>query len=199
MQVCLRGDVPAMCLQGNVEVQHHYCEVRALEGRVLYAGVPEHSGGSKVGYSAWCQLLFDARILIISCSGLLQVCSYFLSGANVTKGVFWSAILPRALSGVSLQQPAFSHAFERGMQMAAGKTHSINRPGLLQLIRAFTKEEMREAVRGLRGMTGLTASQLPGTKPVVLFATKTQSFDSGCQSVQGYVEGKVSVHHLSVG
>ena len=199
MQVCLRGNVPAMCLQGNVQVQHRYCEVRVLEVRVLDASVPEHSGGSKVGHSAWCQLLFDASILIISCSGLLQVCSYFLSGANLTKGVFWSATLSGALSGVSLQQPAFSRADKRVMQMAAGKTPTINRPGLLQLIRAFTKEETREAIWGLRGMTGLTARQLPGTKPVLFFATLPESFEDGFQALQEYVEGKVSVHHLSVG
>ena len=199
MQVCLRGNGPATCLQGNVQVQHHHHEVRVLDVRALDAGVPEHSGGSKVGHSAWCQLLFDASILIISCSGLLQVCSYFLSGAKLTKGVFWSAPLSGALSGVSLQQPALSRANERVMQMAAGKTHTINRPGLLQLIRAFTKEEMREAIQGLQVMTGLAARQLPGTKPVLFFATLPESFEDGFQALQEYVKGKVSVHYLSIG
>ena len=58
---------------------------------------------------------------------------------------------------------------------------------------------MREAVRGLRGMTWLTASQLPGTKPVLFLATLPEAFEDGLQALQEYVEGKVSVHHLSVG
>ena len=82
--------------------------------------------------------------------------------------------------------------------MAAGKTHDINRPGLSQLVRSFVKDQMKAAVQDLRRMTGLTAKDLPGWRPLLFFATIPESYDDGYKALQKYVVGKVGVQHLSV-
>ncbi len=85
-----------------------------------------------------------------------------------------------------------------GAQMAAGKQHTINRPGLSALIRGFSPAQMRAAVKHLRSVTGLTREQLPGCKPILFFVTMPESYDDGYKALQKYVEGKVSIHHLTI-
>ncbi|BDA48950.1 hypothetical protein COCOBI_13-0600 [Coccomyxa sp. Obi] len=75
-------------------------------------------------------------------------------------------------------------------QVAAGKSHDINRPGLCQLVRGFGKDRMKAAVKDLRRMTELTAADLPGWRPVLFFATMPESFDDGFKALQKYVVGK---------
>ena len=87
---------------------------------------------------------------------------------------------------------------EGGAQIAAGRRHEINRPGLFQLVQAFRKDRMKAAVRDLWTMTGLTTEDMPGCKPVLFFATVPESFDDGYKALQKYVKGKVGVQHLSV-
>ena len=83
-------------------------------------------------------------------------------------------------------------------QIAAGKTHDINRPGMYELVQAFNQDQMRAALQGLREMTGLTNKDLPGCMPVLFFATMPESFDDGFKRLQKYVASGVSVQHLSV-
>lgn len=72
-------------------------------------------------------------------------------------------------------------------QMAAGKTHDINRPGMYELVQAFSQDQMDTALQDLQGMTGLTEQDLPGRMPVIFFATMPESYDDGFRSLQKYV------------
>lgn len=86
---------------------------------------------------------------------------------------------------------------EGGAQVAAGKTHDINRPGLYKLLQAFDQDQLEAALQDLRQMTGLTEGDLPGCMPILFFATMPESFDDGFRSLQNYVASGVSVQHLS--
>ena len=82
-------------------------------------------------------------------------------------------------------------------QIAAGKTHNINRRGMYELVRASNQDQMGAALQGLREWTGLTEKDLPGCMPVLFFATMPQFFNDGFRRLQRYVASGVSVQHLS--
>ena len=102
------------------------------------------------------------------------------------------------VAATSLSAKPAGPADEGVAQMAAGKSHDINRPGLYDLVQAFDQDQMEAALQGLQSMSGLTDEDLPRWAPVLFFATMPESYDDGFKSLQKYVAKGVSIQHLSV-